>query len=92
MRWFERIGARQIYHLNLLKKWNEVEPVMLATVIGSEEDLGPEASPKVPSLTLAPGGGSPLTLPAHRCSPVTKRVCGRVLAPARSNQPYPTPY
>ncbi len=52
----DRSGARQIYHLNLLKKWNEVEPVMLATVIGSEEDLGPEASPKVPSLTLAPGG------------------------------------
>ncbi len=52
----DRSGARQIYHLNLLKKWNEVEPVMLATVVGSEEDLGPEASPKVPSLTLAPGG------------------------------------
>ncbi len=39
-----------------------------------------------------PGGGSPLTLPAHRCSPVAERVCGRVLAPARSNQPYSTPY
>ncbi len=52
----DRSGARQIYHLNLLKKWNEVEPVMLATVVGNEEDLGPEASLKVPSLTLAPGG------------------------------------
>ncbi len=30
----DRSGARQIYHLNLLKKWNEVEPVMLATVVG----------------------------------------------------------
>ncbi len=88
----DRSGARQIYYLNLLKKWNEVEPVMLATVVGNEEDLGPEASLKVPSLTLAPGGGSPLTLPAHRCSPVAERVCGRVLAPARSNQPYSTPY
>ncbi len=88
----DRSGARQIYHLNLLKKWNEVEPVMLATVVGNEEDLGPEASLKVPSLTLAPGGGSPLTLPAHRCSPVAERICGRVLAPARSNQPYSTPY
>ncbi len=29
---------------------------MLAMVVGSEEDLGPEARPKVPSLTLAPGG------------------------------------
>ncbi len=52
----DRSGGRQIYHLNLLKKWNEVEPVMLATVVGNEEDLGPEASPKVPPLTLAPGG------------------------------------
>ncbi len=52
----DRSGARQIYHLNLLKKWNEVEPVMLATVVSNEEDLGPEASLKVPSLTLAPGG------------------------------------
>ncbi len=52
----DRSGARQIYHLNLLKKWNEVEPVMLATVVGNEEDLRPEASLKVPSLTLAPGG------------------------------------
>ncbi len=65
---------------------------MLATVVGSEEDLGPEVNSKVPSLTLAPGGGSPLTLPAHRCSPVAERVCGRFLAPARSNQPYPVPY
>ncbi len=85
----DRSGARQIYHLNVLKKWNEVEPVILATVVGSEEDLGPEASPITHS---CPGGGSPLTLPAHRCSPVAKRVCGRVLTPARSNQPYPTPY
>ncbi len=61
----DRSGALQIYHLNLLKKWNKVEPVMLATVVA---------------------------LPAHRCSPVAERVCGRVLAPARSNQPYPAPY
>ncbi len=53
----DRSGARQIYHLNLLKKWNEVEPVLLATVVGSEEDLGPEASPKVPS----PRGGDHLS-------------------------------
>ncbi len=56
MRWFEWTGARQIYHLNLLKKWSEVEPVMLATVVSGEEDLGPEVSTKIPSLTLAPGG------------------------------------
>ncbi len=49
----DRSGARQIYHLNLLKKWSEVEPVMLATAVSGEDDLGPEV---IQSLTLAPGG------------------------------------
>ncbi len=49
-------GARQIYHLNLLKKWSEVEPVMQATVVSGEDDLGPEVNTKIQSLTLAPGG------------------------------------
>ncbi len=53
----DRSGARQIYHFNLLKKWSEVEPVILATVVSGEEDLGPEVNTKIPSLTLAPGGG-----------------------------------
>uniref|UniRef100_A0A8C2BR64 Gypsy retrotransposon integrase-like protein 1 n=1 Tax=Cyprinus carpio TaxID=7962 RepID=A0A8C2BR64_CYPCA len=52
----DRNGARQIYHLNLLKKWNEAESVMLATVISGEDDLGPEANVKPQSLALAPGG------------------------------------
>ncbi len=52
----DRSGARQIYHLNLLKKWSEVEPVMLATVVSGEDDLGPEVNTKIQSLTLAPGG------------------------------------
>ncbi len=86
----DRSGARQIYHLNLLKKWNEVEPVMLATVVERGRSRA-RGEPKVPSLTLAPGGDH-LSLPAHRCSPVAERICGRVLAPARSNQPYSTPY
>ncbi len=52
----DRSGARQIYHLNLLKKWSEVELVMLATAISGEDDLGPEVNTKIQSLTLAPGG------------------------------------
>ncbi len=52
----DRSGARQIYHLNLLKKWSEVEPVMLATAVSGEDDLGPEVIAKIQSLTLAPGG------------------------------------
>ncbi|KAI7813488.1 hypothetical protein IRJ41_018565 [Triplophysa rosa] len=52
----DRGGARQIYHLNLLKKWSEEEAVMLATVVSAEEDLGPEANIKPHSIALAPGG------------------------------------
>ncbi|CAM4612755.1 unnamed protein product [Leuciscus chuanchicus] len=52
----DRGGAHQVYHLNLLKKWSEVESVMLATVVSGEVDLGPEASLKTQSLALAPGG------------------------------------
>ncbi len=52
----DRSGARQIYHLNLLKKWSEVEPVMLATAVSGKDDLGPEVITKIQSLTLAPGG------------------------------------
>ncbi|XP_057201512.1 uncharacterized protein LOC130561305 [Triplophysa rosa] len=52
----DRRGARQIYHLNLLKKWSEEESVMLATVVTGEDDLGPEANVKHQSLALAPGG------------------------------------
>ncbi len=53
MRWFERTEVGQIYHLNLLKMWSEVEPVMLA--VSGEDDLGPVVNTKIPSLTLAPG-------------------------------------
>ncbi|XP_056627068.1 retrovirus-related Pol polyprotein from transposon 412 isoform X1 [Triplophysa dalaica] len=52
----DRSGAHQVYHLNLLKKWNEVNPVMLATVVSREDDLGPEAKCPLQSLALALGG------------------------------------
>ncbi len=59
----DRSGARQIYHLNLLKKWNEVESGMLATAMSGEENLGPEVNHKVKSLALGPRRRSPLALP-----------------------------
>ncbi len=40
----DQSGAPQIYHLSLLKKWSEVEPVMLA--ISGEDDLRPEVNTK----------------------------------------------
>uniref|UniRef100_A0A9J8AJ78 Gypsy retrotransposon integrase-like protein 1 n=1 Tax=Cyprinus carpio carpio TaxID=630221 RepID=A0A9J8AJ78_CYPCA len=52
----DRGDSRQIYHLNLLKKWSAEGSVLLATAVSEEEDLGPEAIIKEKSLTLAPGG------------------------------------
>uniref|UniRef100_A0A8C1SK78 Gypsy retrotransposon integrase-like protein 1 n=1 Tax=Cyprinus carpio TaxID=7962 RepID=A0A8C1SK78_CYPCA len=52
----DRGNPRQIYHLNLLKKWSAEGSVLLATAVSEEEDLGPEAIIKEKSLTLAPGG------------------------------------
>ncbi len=48
--------ACQIYHLNLLKRWNEGTSVGLAAVVSNEEDLGPEAALKPNPLALVSGG------------------------------------
>ncbi len=63
---------------------------MLATVVGNEEDLGPEASLKVPSLPLAPGGDH---LSPSQLTDVARlqREFADVFSP-RPNQPYSTPY
>ncbi|XP_044066818.1 uncharacterized protein LOC122882921 [Siniperca chuatsi] len=38
----DRGGATQIYHLNLLKAWREVEPVALVTTVGERDEFGPD--------------------------------------------------
>ena len=38
----DRGDARQIYHINLLKRWNDVVPVAFATTLPEGEELGPE--------------------------------------------------
>ncbi len=40
----DRGDACQIYHLNLLKRWNKGTSVGLAAVVSNEDDLGPEAA------------------------------------------------
>ena len=44
----DRGGSGQIYHLNLLKLWNEERPVRLATTVIEEGELGPEAKKAAP--------------------------------------------
>ncbi len=51
----DRGGACQIYHLNLLKRWNEGTLVGLAAVVSNEDDLRPEAAPKHNPLALVSG-------------------------------------
>lgn len=58
----DRNGACQIYHLNLLKRWNEVEPVILAKVVSGEDDLGQEACVKSDSFKLVLEGDHLLPL------------------------------
>ncbi len=63
--------------------------MMLATVVGSEEDLGPEASPKVPSLTLAPGGDHLSPSQLTDVARLQREFADVFSPPARLNQPYP---
>ena len=46
----DREGAKQIYHLNLLKAWKEVVAVSLVSVDQEKDELGPEV-PKLTNLT-----------------------------------------
>ncbi len=52
----DRGDACQIYHLNLLKRWNEGTLVGLAAVVSNEDDLGPEAALKNHPFALVSGG------------------------------------
>ena len=42
VQWADREGAKQIYHLNLLKVWIEVVAVSLVSVDQEKDELGPE--------------------------------------------------
>ncbi|XP_061882687.1 uncharacterized protein LOC133633904 [Entelurus aequoreus] len=37
--------ATQIYHINLLKRWREAEPISMVTAIAESKELGPEVPP-----------------------------------------------
>ncbi len=52
----DRGDACQIYHLNLLKRWNEGTSVGLAVVVSNEDNPGPKAALKHNPLALVSGG------------------------------------
>lgn len=49
-------GTCQIYHLHLLKRWNEGTLVELASGVSGEDVLGPEVAIPVNPLALVPWG------------------------------------
>ena len=51
----DRGRATQIYHLNLLKAWTEVEPVSLVTMVTERDDLGTEVLRSTNSASLLCG-------------------------------------
>ncbi len=87
----DRGDSHQIYHFNLLKRWQEETSVELAVAVSAEEDLGPEAAVKVNPLALVPGGDhlSPLLL-TDVAKLQTDFAC--VFTPARSHGPHTAPY
>ena len=44
----DRGDARHIYHINLLKRWNDVVPVAFATTLPEGEEFGPEGPGPIP--------------------------------------------
>lgn len=52
----DRGSACQIFHLNLLKHWNEVTSVELAAAVSAEEDLGVKAAISINPFALVTGG------------------------------------
>ena len=81
----DRGESRQIYHINLLKRWNDVVPVAFATTLPEGEEFGPEV----------PCSGAPSLRSAEEriCRRVRRRtwsVCSssfarHLFAPARSH-------
>ncbi len=61
----DRGDSHQIYHLNLLKRWQEETSVELAVAVSAEEDLGPEAANQSQSACSGPRGRSSLAAAAR---------------------------
>ncbi len=70
----DRGDACQIYHLNLLKRWNEGTSVGLAAVVSNEDDLGPEAALKNHPFALVSG-----EITSRRGSSPTWPSCKQIL-------------
>ena len=86
----DREGAKQIYHLNLLKVWKEVVAVSLVTVDQERDELGIGGNPFKQSVGT-PFRWPPLTEPKIRPRRVAKAFCGCVLSPTRSHVPHTPP-
>ena len=83
----DREGAKQMYHLNLLKAWKEVVVVSLVIVDQERDELGPEVTcSNNQSAPLSDGHLSPSQ--KTDLGELQKAFCGCVLSPTRSHVPY----
>ena len=86
----DREGAKQIYHLNLLKAWKEVVAVSLVTVDQERDELGPEVTrSNNQSAPLSDGHLSPNQ--KSDLAELQKRFAD-VFSPTRSHVPHTPPY
>ncbi len=88
----DRGDACQIYHLNLLKRWNEGTSVGLATVVSKRGGSRTRGGTQTQSARSGLRGRSPLTAATHRLGPVASSFCGCVFTPARSHEPRTAPH
>jgi len=85
----DRGRGTQIYHLNLLKLWNEERPVCLAMSVIEESELGPEAQNAVPFTPVLSEGH--LT-PGQRTEVAElQQRFADVFSPARPHRTHQTP-
>ena len=78
----DREGAKQIYHLNLLKAWKEMVAVSLVSVNQEKDELGPDV-PKLTNLIsplseghLSPSQRTDLAYLQKRCTDVFSHLSG----------------
>ncbi|XP_051982168.1 zinc finger protein 638-like isoform X1 [Xyrauchen texanus] len=83
----DRGGARQIYHLNLLKPWREAVPVTLAKVVPEDEEAGAEQTIHTQSMKVKGAKASPVTKPPEKPSDPKKSVqTAKAKPPAKGSE------
>ena len=71
----DRGENKQVYHINLLKRWNDAVPVAFASTLPEREEFGPEVPASGPALQL-PGRAQAWGADGHGTLPLLFRGGG----------------